>query len=59
MDNVINLYYNRGFRVKVILADPEFEQFKEDLAKPERGVIINPVSAKEHTADIERQIRIF
>ena len=46
MDNVINLYLNRKFRIKTILADPEFETFKEDLKA--RHIEINPTSAKEH-----------
>ena len=57
IDNVNNLYNNRGFKIKTMLMDPEFETLKNNLMK--RGIKLNTTAAKEHVPEIERQIRVI
>ena len=49
------LYTNRGFRIKVVMADNQFEILRGDIS--DLGANINVVSRDEHVPDIERYIR--
>ena len=46
---VFGLYTNRGFRVKVVMADNQFESLRGDIA--DLGANINMVSRNEHVLD--------
>ena len=52
---VVSIYKKRGFSVKMICMDGEFEVLRGDLA--EMGVTLNTSSNDEHVPEIERQIR--
>jgi hypothetical protein len=53
MKTLLAIYRARGFRVKTILADPEFEPVKDYFP----GSLINCCGADEHVPEIERYIR--
>ncbi len=55
INNVREVYFNRGFIVKVGLMDNEFEPLRGDLTK--LGIQLNVVSNDEHVPEIERYIR--
>ena len=48
---VFGLYTNRGFRVKVVMADNQFESLRGDIA--DLGANINVVSRDKHVPKIE------
>ena len=48
---VCQIYYHRGFRINVILGDPEFEPIRPVFPQ------LNCCAADEHVPDIERYIR--
>ena len=50
-------YQNRGFRIRVVHADNEFDTLEPELL--ELGVEYNGVAANEHVPEIERQIRVI
>ena len=54
---IIEHYLLRGFTVKVINADNEFEPLRKDLIK--MGIATNITSANEHVPRIERRIRLI
>ena len=56
LDLVLSVYTKRGFQVKDLLMDGQFNVIKNDLA--ERNVELNITSANEHVPDIERFIRV-
>ena len=53
---VIKAYNRRGFNVKMILADPEFECHRQAL-EDDHNIDLNIASAGEHVPEIERYIR--
>ena len=53
--SIIGAYSIRGFRVKIVLADNQFESMRGDIADLHADLVI--VSADEHVPDIERFIR--
>jgi hypothetical protein len=55
VEHVCNLYRNRGFSVKFMLMDNEFECIRGDLAN--LGVTLNTTAQDEHVGEIERYIR--
>ena len=57
LDNVVNIYKNRGFEVKTLLMDGEFIPMMEDLKA--RGITGNPTSKNEHVPEVKRQIRVI
>ena len=54
---VIALYRHRGFIVKVVNADNEFEPIRQGLLT--KGISVNITSANEHVPTIERRIRLI
>ena len=56
LDNVFQIYINRGFKIKILLMDREIMPMIEDLKQ--RGIIGNPTSASEHVPEVERHIRV-
>ena len=52
---VFGIYTNRGFRVKVVMADNQFKILRGDIA--DLGANINVVSGDDHVPEIERYIR--
>ena len=51
---LFKLYEQGGFQVKVVLMDKEFDKIRDAVDHLE----INTTAAREHVAEIERQIRI-
>ena len=51
LKSVCQIYHHRGFRVTVILGDPEFEQIQPTFSQ------LNCCAVDEHVPDIERYIR--
>ena len=56
-ERVFNIYTRRGFKIETMLMDMQFNPIRDAIMK--RGVTLNPTSAKEHVADIERFIRVI
>ena len=52
---VFGLYTNRGFRVKVVMAENQFESLRGDIA--DLGANINVVSHDEHVSEIQLYLR--
>ena len=55
IQNVINLYNPRGFRIDTICGDNEFLPLKEFIN--EKGIILNTSAANEHVSHVERNNR--
>ncbi len=53
--NVQKVYALRGFKVKTLLMDGQFEPMRGSFS--ELGILLNTVSADEHVPDVERYIR--
>lgn len=53
--SVRNLYLKRGFAVKTVLMDGQFEVLRGDLAG--LGITLNTVARGEHVPEVERHIR--
>jgi hypothetical protein len=53
--HIFALYHARGFRVRTIHADPEFESLNVPLL--EQGTVLNTCAAGEHVPEAERGIR--
>ena len=53
---VIEAYEARGFRIRHILADGQFEHARKHIEK--LGIILNITSRDEHVPEIERYIRM-
>ena len=51
LKSVCQIYHHRGFRINVILGDPEFEAIRPNFPQ------LNCCAADEHVPDIERYIR--
>ena len=51
---VFGIYTNRGFRVKLVMDDNQFESLRGDIA--DLGANINVVSHDEHVPNIKRYI---
>ena len=54
--DVVAQYNKRGFKINVILGDPEFKSIKDQLNKL-FGITLNITSKSEHVPEIERGIR--
>ena len=57
LKTVINLYKRRGFKVRIILGDNEFESLKIKIIDKFKTEL-NPTSKSEYKPIIERQIRV-
>ena len=57
IDQLKAAYDLRGFTIKNIFMDNEFECLRNDLRKAERKIELNCVAADEHVPHIERYIR--
>ena len=55
IEQVMREYIMRGFRIKAILGDGQFQHTQQDIQQ--NGVILNICSANEHVPEIERYIR--
>jgi len=55
IEQVMQAYTTRGFRVKAILGDGQFQHIQQEIQQ--KGVILNICSANEHVPEIERYIR--
>ena len=53
--DVVAQYNKRGFKINVILGDPEFKSIKDQLNKL-FGITLNITSKSEHVPEIERGI---
>ena len=51
LQSIVKLYEHRGFKVTIILADPEFEPIRSEFP------MLNCCGADEHIPDVERFIR--
>ena len=58
LKTVANMHSRKGFKVRVIKADGEFEDLTEPFAAPERAVDMNMTIRDEHTDEIERIVRV-
>ena len=56
LEAVIKMYHRRGFRVRNVLGDEQFDPLEPWLAE-KYNVIYNPPSANKHIGEIERMIR--
>ena len=54
---VFGIYKKRGFKVKEIRVDPEFNPLRDDFTT--MGINYNKVAANEHVLVVERQIRVI
>ena len=52
--HILQIYHKRGFRIKMLLTDGEFESLRGELAG--LGVTLNTVSRDEHVPAVERRI---
>ena len=57
LTTVCKLYGSKGFTVKVINTDNEFECLREDLMT--MGIILNVVTTNEHVPTRERKFRVI
>ena len=57
LKKVVNLYKRRGFEVKHLHSDPEFNPLESDIV--ELGLTYNEVAASEHVLEVEHQIRVI
>ena len=53
LKKVLNVYARGGFMVNVILMDQEFDKVAPDMD----CALVNTTAAREHVAEIEREIR--
>ena len=56
LKQVIEAYKARGFHVRYILADGQFEHARKHIEQ--MGIILNVTSQDEHVPEIERYIRM-
>ncbi|MGL5934526.1 MAG: hypothetical protein ACRCZI_02770, partial [Cetobacterium sp.] len=52
-------YYNRGFRITMVLADGEFAPLKQLIQSEPNAPTVNLTSRNEHVPEIERRIRVI
>jgi len=55
INQVIQAYKTRGFKIKAILADGQFRHIQQQLEQ--KGIILNICAANKHVLEIERYIR--
>ena len=55
IEQVMWAYIARGFKIKAILRDGQFQHIQQDIQQ--KGAILNICSANEHIPEIERYIR--
>ena len=55
IEQVIQTYQTRGFRIKAILADGQFKHIQQIIEQ--KGIMLNICAANEHVPEIERYIR--
>ena len=53
IDNVFCVYNKRGFNIKEIYADPEFNKIDSNIMD-ELDIVFNPAPAQGHVPEIER-----
>ena len=56
MKDIINVYHLAGFKIKTIMADPEFMHIFNEL-QHEYQIKINITNAQDHVPEAERNIR--
>jgi len=55
IEQVIQAYQSRGFKIKAILADRQFKHIQQIIEK--KGIILNICATNEHVPEVERYIR--
>jgi len=55
IEQVIQVYQTRGFKIQAILADRQFQHIQQIIEQ--KGIRLNICAANEHVPEIERYIR--